>query len=56
MVKIKNNQNLGPPTPRLRRATAVFLSMKRVFVFIDGGNFYFKLKDLTFRLRKCLRK
>ena len=21
--------------------------MKRAFVFIDGGNFYFKLKDLT---------
>ena len=24
--------------------------VKRAFVFIDGGNFYFKLKDLTFRL------
>jgi len=24
--------------------------MKRAFVFIDGGNFYFKLKDLTSRL------
>ena len=24
--------------------------MKRAFVFIDGGNFYFKLKDLTYRL------
>lgn len=24
--------------------------MKKAFVFIDGGNFYFKLKDLTSRL------
>lgn len=24
--------------------------MKRAFVFIDGGNFYFKLKDLTSKL------
>jgi len=24
--------------------------MKRAFVFIDGNNFYFKLKELTFRL------
>ena len=24
--------------------------MKRAFVFIDGGNFYFKLKNLTSRL------
>lgn len=29
--------------------------MKRTFVFIDGGNFYFKLKDLTSRLDDKLR-
>ncbi|XOB41112.1 MAG: hypothetical protein ACKKMP_00980 [Candidatus Nealsonbacteria bacterium] len=26
--------------------------MKRGFVFIDGGNFYFKLKELTSKLDK----
>ena len=26
------------------------MSNKRIFVFIDGGNFYFKLKELNFRL------
>ena len=32
------------------RATAVFIYMKRTFVFIDGNNFYFKLKELTSKL------
>lgn len=33
-----------------RRTTAVFISMKKAFVFIDGSNFYFRLKELTSRL------
>ncbi|MCK4781323.1 NYN domain-containing protein [Candidatus Parcubacteria bacterium] len=28
------------------------MNNKKVFVFIDGGNFYFKLKELNFRLDK----
>jgi len=30
--------------------TAVFIFMKKVFIFIDGSNFYFKLRDLTSKL------
>ena len=35
-----------------RDGSLFYMNTKKVFVFIDGGNFYFKLKELNFRLDK----
>ena len=43
-------KKLNPPLSRFAGTAAFIFMSKRAFVFIDGGNFYFKLKELISKL------